>query len=313
MSRNSHHTGRVLVFTTFALFARTPAFSQDAPSFPPWLVSYSGATATVVSSGAFVESSYSIPGQPASLIEHYRKLFEAAGLSFQPNSDGVGTSIRASAPECDLLIQIRSRDEGAFAKVTCSAKSQPSASFSPGDVKVIASRPQTNRVAPTPIRSATPAQHRSSADFMQMHQQKVAEMGIHREYHDAPAPPLIWPSWLVHVSGADVRTERGVDQSKNAVLTARYTTNVPMTEIYRFYRELLTAHEYPTQSSLSTGHTLSGIQQNALGYVEGSNYPDGAPGAYSVIRVGFDRSVLNGPITVTMRFTTHEFIAKRGY
>ncbi len=43
------------------------------------------------------------------------------------------------------------------------------------------------------------------------------------------------------------------------------------------------------------------------------NYPDGAPGAYSVIDVRFDRSVLNGPITVTMRFSTHDYIGKRGY
>ena len=148
---------------------------------------------------------------------------------------------------------------------------------------------------------------------MQMHQQKAAEMGIHREHHDAAAPPLIWPPWLLRVDGETVRAVPGVDQSKNAMLKAQYTTNVPMTEIYSFYRELLTSHEYPTRSSISTGHTISGIQQNALGYVEGSNYPDGAPGAYSEIHVSFDRSVLNGPITVTMRFTTHEYIASRGY
>jgi hypothetical protein len=148
---------------------------------------------------------------------------------------------------------------------------------------------------------------------MERHQQKVAEMGIHRERHDAPAPPLVWPSWLVHVNGSAVRAEAGVDQSKNAVLKARYVTNAPMTEIYKFYRELLVAHEYPTRSSMSTGQTRTGIQQNAIGYVEGSNYPDGAPGAWSEIRVSFDRDVLNGPITVSLRFTTHEYIASRGY
>jgi hypothetical protein len=47
--------------------------------------------------------------------------------------------------------------------------------------------------------------------------------------------------------------------------------------------------------------------------VEGFNYPDGAPGAYSDIQVSLNRSVLNGPITVTLRFTTHDFIASRGY
>ena len=97
------------------------------------------------------------------------------------------------------------------------------------------------------------------------------------------------------------------------MLTARYTTNTPMTEIYQFYRDLLNSHEYPARASMSTGQTITGIVQNALGSVEGTNYPDGAPGAHSVIRVSFDRDVLNGPITVTMRFTTHDYIAKRGY
>jgi hypothetical protein len=58
---------------------------------------------------------------------------------------------------------------------------------------------------------------------------------------------------------------------------------------------------------------MSGIQQNAMGYVEGSNYPDGAPGAHTNIKVSFSRDVLNGPITVIASFSTHEYIAKRGY
>jgi hypothetical protein len=153
----------------------------------------------------------------------------------------------------------------------------------------------------------------STDEIMQQHHQKAAEMGLHRVYPDAPAPPLVWPSWLVHVGGASLRSTRGVNFEKDAMLTAQYTTNVPMTEIYRFYREALNAHEYPARSSMSTGHTESGIQQNAIGYVEGYNYPDGAPGAYSTIYVSFDRSVLNGPITVTLRFTTHDYISKRGY
>jgi hypothetical protein len=316
MSSNTHPAGKSLVFTTFAICALTPAFSQQVSTLPPWLESYVGATATVVSSDSIVESSYTTSSQPADIVKHYSTLLEAAGLPFQPNSDGIGTSIRAAAHECDLLIQIRSTPEGSFVKVSCSAKTQSSSTSSPGNITAISSQPQSTRVgaARVPSTAATPPRpHLSSADFMQMHQQKVAEMGIHREHHDAPAPPLIWPSWLTHIAGTAVWAEPGVDQAKNAILRARYTTDAPMTEIYKFYVDLLKSHEYPTRSSMSTGQTLSGIQQNALGSVEGSNYPDGAPGAYSVIHVSFDRSVLNGPITVTMRFTTHEYIASRGY
>jgi hypothetical protein len=293
--------------TIFATFVLPPVFSQPASTIPIWLESYPGAKPGVRS---LTESSYTTAAQPDDIVEHYRKLFQAAGVSFQPNPDGVGTSIRADAHECELLIQIRTRAEGSFVDVNCSVKSEsPSPSF-PTDVKVTTSRPQ-------PVRSTASApavqSHTGSVDFMQMHQQKVAEMGLHRQYHDAPAPPLVWPSWLVNVNGAAVRAEPGVDQAKNPILRARYTTNAPMTEIYSFYREMLTAHEYPTRSSMTTGHTMTGVMQNALGYVEGSNYPDGAPGAYSEIHVSFDRDVLNGPITVSLRFSTHEFIAKRGY
>ncbi len=300
-------------FAAFAIFALTPAYPQAAPSLPPWLETYPGARPTIQSSDSLVESSYTVAAQPDDLVAHYRKLFAAESLPFQPNADGIGTSIRAAARECDLLIQIRSHLEGTFVKVSCAVNPPASSPSSPSDVKVTSGRPQSTRVGAASATPARPQPSPSSADVMQRHQQIVAEMGIHRERHDAPAPPLIWPAWLVDIRGAAVRTQRGVDQSKNAVLTARYTTNTPMTEIYSFYRDLLNSHEYPARSSMSTGQTITGVVQNALGYVEGSNYPDGAPGAYSVIHVSFDRDVLNGPITVTLRFTTHEYIAKRGY
>jgi hypothetical protein len=322
MSRNLHPTSKSLILASFAIFALTAAFSQEAPSIPPWLKSYAGANPTVHSSRTLVESSYTTSAQTEEIIRHYRTLFEAAGLPFQPNADGLGTSIRGEARECDLLIQIRSRSEGAFVDVNCSAKtasSPASASASlPSEVRENPSRRQSPRFGTTGIPSPAPAPpqpHTGSVDFMELHRQKAAQMGLglHRPHHDAPAPPLVWPSWLVHVSGVALRPASGVDQSKNATLRAQYTTNVPMTDIYHFYRDLLNSHEYPARSSMSTGQTMTGVQQNATGYVEGSNYPDGAPGAYSDIHVSFDRSVLNGPITVTMRFTTHDFIASRGY
>jgi hypothetical protein len=283
-----------------AIFALTPGFSQQAPALPAWLASYPGANPEIRSSSSLAESTYTTPAQPEDIVEHYRKLFEAASVPFLPNSDGVGTSIRASAPECDLLIQIRTRPNGTFVAVNCSAKTAPAAA-APPDVKVTSSRPQSPRAPQIP------------ADWMAEHQRKVAEMGIHREHRDAPAPPLVWPSWLTHVRGDALRPVTGVDQSKNGMLRAQYTTNVPMTEIYDFYRELLKSHEYPTRSHISTGHTTTGIQQNADGSVEGTNYPDGSPGASSEIKINFGRSVLNGQITVTLRFTTREYLAKRGY
>ena len=285
---------------------------------PPWLESYPGSTPTVHASGSLLESTYETPAQPTEVAEHYRKLFEAAGLRFQANPDGSGTSIRGDAAECDLLILIRKRPAGTFVDVNCAAKSSSPASSANG-VEVITgqspnARPQVPRRSSTGTSAITPRPNppMSATEMQGEHQRRVAEMRIHPEYHDSPAPPLVWPSWLVHIKGAQLRIERGVDQSKKAFLEARYTTNEPVSDIYDLYRDALNSHEYRVhRAELSTGHTISGIQQNAYGYVEGSNYPDGAPGARTEIRVNFSRSVLNGPITVSMRFTAYEFVAPK--
>jgi hypothetical protein len=294
-----------------AVFALTPALCQVTPSFPPWLVGYPGTAATIRSIGSVRQSSYTTSARPAEIIAYYRTEFEDAGVSFQTNPDRLGTSMRATPPECDLFIRISSRPQGASVNTSCSSKS---GAQKPSLPTVITSRPQPVALPQQALpQQALPEQEMTATDMMQRHQQIVAEMGIHREHHDEPAPPLVWPPWLVNVNGAALRSEKGVDQSKDAMLRAQYTTNAPMTEIYSFYRDLLNTHEYAARASLSTGQTMTGVRQNALGAVEGSNYPDGAPGARSAIRVSFNRSVLNGPITVTLRFTTHEYIAKRGY
>jgi len=147
---------------------------------------------------------------------------------------------------------------------------------------------------------------------MERHKQLVEEMGIHKVYTDAPAPPLVWPSWLVHLKGAPLKIQQGVDQSKYEYLSSRFVTSAPMTAIFSFYEELLNANGYRVHSSkLGTGQTTSGISQNADGYVEGSNYPNGTPGPWTVIRVTFSRFYLNEPIKVRIGFTTHAFTAPK--
>ena len=111
------------------IFALTPAFAQ----LPEWLESYPGATPAVRTTEFLFESSYTVAAQPVEIVEHYRKLFEAAGLPFRPNADGIGTSIRSSAPECDLLIQIRTRQQGTFVDVNCASKTQPAAAALPAE------------------------------------------------------------------------------------------------------------------------------------------------------------------------------------
>ncbi len=281
-------------------------------SLPSWLAAFPGTTAVPRDSGGMVETTYSTPAKPADVVEHYRKLFEAADLPFQPNPNGMGTSIRGAAPECDLLILIRPQGAGTGVDVSCVAKSPAPAAAATSAVEVINGGSATSRArtAPHPVRtSPTAGQPHLTADEIWARHAELAKQ-IHPVYHDAPAPPLVWPSWLAHVQGGELPIQRGTDQSRKAYLESRYVTTQPMSRIYAFYKDLLAANEYPVHSSeLSTGHTMSGVQQNALGHVEGTNYPDGAPGPRTVIRVDFSRSHLNDPITVRMRITAYEFVA----
>src|SRR5258708_34534760 len=91
---------------------------------PPWLTPYPGANAaTQMSSPALVETSYTTSVRPEVVIARYRQLFEAAGVRFNSNFDGSGTSIRGAAAECDLLIKVREGGEGRGARVSCATKS----------------------------------------------------------------------------------------------------------------------------------------------------------------------------------------------
>jgi hypothetical protein len=91
---------------------------------PSWLIPYPGANAaTLASSASLVEIGYTTSAKPDEVVAHYRRLFETAGLRSNSNFDGSGTSIRAGAAECDLLIKIREDNAGTNARVSCAAKS----------------------------------------------------------------------------------------------------------------------------------------------------------------------------------------------
>src|ERR1700730_8044599 len=104
-SRRHPHLGSKLALA--CLTAVALIFGQTPISMPSWLMSYPGANARTQNTPGLVESTYETAGKPDDVIAHYRKLFDAAGLFFQPNFDGMGTAVRGTAPEGDLLILIR--------------------------------------------------------------------------------------------------------------------------------------------------------------------------------------------------------------
>ena len=286
---------RALMVLAFILCALASGFSQSDFTLPAWLVSYPGTNPTVHSSDSFAQVSYIVDAEPAEVVAHYRKLFEAQGLAFQPNPDGIGTTIRAAAKECDLFIQIRRREEGTFTKVTCTGKVDPAsiqAAANPNIEMITGITPPPPKAKPG--EAAGSDQRKGSSPLVK----------INNVPRNMPAPPLVWPGWLTQVRGQALRPTLKADPKS---LNAKYVTTVPMTEIFDFYRNLLIDHNFRPSADIATGHTSSGIQQNAMGTIEGVNYVDGYPGANTTIDISIDRTVLNGPITVTLRVTTHEF------
>jgi hypothetical protein len=66
----------------------------QTPAVPSWLVSYPGADARTRSTPGLVESTYETEAGASEVIAHYRRLFEASGVDFHANFDGVGTAVR---------------------------------------------------------------------------------------------------------------------------------------------------------------------------------------------------------------------------
>jgi hypothetical protein len=96
------------------------------------------------------------------------------------------------------------------------------------------------------------------------------------------------------------------------MLKAEYVSGLPMSNLFAFYKDVLSANGYQiNRGYVRTGQTFSGIQQNADGVVEGNVYPGGFPGPYIEIRVNLSRNRLNDPITVTIGFRTYAYAGRK--
>src|SRR5262245_56311508 len=101
--QNSMARAMAVLASTVCLAGQPAMFGQGTLDIPSWLVSYPGAAAETRSAAAYFESTYTTAAKPDAVIAHYQKLFEAHGLAFQPNFDGIGTAIRGQTREWDLL------------------------------------------------------------------------------------------------------------------------------------------------------------------------------------------------------------------
>lgn len=300
------------------------------PDLPAWLTPFSGVAASTSSSNGLAEMSYRVDAKADEISAHYRQLLTAAGVTFMSNFDGVGTSMRAALPECDLLVKIRDLDPGAAVKVTCATKTANSGSNGSGAAVVVPSGSVPGRnwastgAAHPALRSAEEIKRynedrareiqekkevweRESQARMSQYDKPVSrEQSARVAYRHDDAPPLIWPSWLKAVPGTTTPDPvEGVDQSKSKYLRMAYKTTAPMTTIRQFYQDSLKTNGFRIlRSSIGTGSTSAGVQQNASGEVEAYR-PEGDqinPPSTN-INIYYHRSYLNEPITVNIRVT----------
>src|SRR5689334_24960167 len=103
---NNNWCYRALFPAIFLFISQQPATCQTAPSMPSWLVSYPGAKAETSNLPGLIQSTYITAANVPAVVDHYGRLFEAQKLAFMPNPDGIGSVIRGTTPDCDLLIII---------------------------------------------------------------------------------------------------------------------------------------------------------------------------------------------------------------
>ncbi len=282
-------------------------------SLPDWLAPYPGVAPSMRTSAGLIESSYNAGVKPADIVAHYEKEFAAAHVESMANDDGIGISLRGSAPECDLLIKIREQSGGSFVSVNCSEKS----SSAPQDATFLPQPSTARRPFPASPRERDAHTAQMLADADARHKQRIADQSRfdqpvypkpRSEQADTGGLVLAWPPWLVHMKDADrpLHVVKKTDQSGSAYLESMYKTTRPMSEIYNFYEDVMNANGYRVAvAHLGTGSTLSHIQQNADGDVEGSFYPHGIGNGWIETRASFHRFYLNEPITVRLRVTVH--------
>ena len=263
---------------------------------PSWLVPYPGATAQTRSTPGLVESTYEAAARPANVVAHYQKLFETAGLPFNPGFDGMGTVIRGSAPECDLLIKIREQNSGTFVRVSCAEKT-------PAMVAVPSPAPSAPARRPT-MEERIAQSHEYTRQVQEEREQKSrqADLGMAKfdqpvyPHPKKPAPPLAWPAWLVHCNGARLQIEKGSDMNEFAYLKAEFNSTSDRAAIQSFYADLLNENGYPVdlQSKLPTPRT-------GETFVRGSYYAGEKPGPKLVVRAAF--TPRDGGTHVELRIT----------
>jgi hypothetical protein len=210
-------------------FAFAAAIAQSNLSAPAWLVPYPGTSVDTRTLPNMIESTYPAKAPPAAVIAHYNKLFDTAGLSFAPTFDGVGTVVRASPPECDLLIKVREQDSGSFVRVSCAVKT-------PAMVAVPAPAPGPK---PTAVPRISTEEVLSRAEEAQRN--RILEMHKYDEpVQTRPRSAPAWPAWLVDTQGGKLPVRR--TSADSIFLSSSFAVAAEIPAVQDFYSGLFESH-----------------------------------------------------------------------
>jgi len=172
---------------------------QPPPALPSWLIPYAGEKAETQTAVANrIEIAYATDAKPDLVVAHYQQLLEAAGLPFLPSFDGIGTSMRAAAAECDLLIKVREQGAETLTTVSCAAKPAGKPS-SPDEVKVITSHAASPtksswRLMEERIRQGEEYTRKVLAEAEARHKQGIKKMEVYDQPVDGRAHKKDAPS-----------------------------------------------------------------------------------------------------------------------
>jgi len=235
----------ILAFT--AACAAAQFVTPDPAVMPAWIVPYPGVTPVDKQELRIATSSYTTGAPPHDVLTHFRNLFAAAKLPFQPDAMGYGFLIRSAAPGCDLDISIRRLDPGTSVRVTCSPRLAVNARIAAEQKQAAAAREQSNPM-------------------------KKFDTPVYPEKSVQPA--LAWPAWLVRVDGAKLPVEKLAGQSRSSFLS-----QPPRENIQAFYASLLESHGFRVTQGLAAVPAQFGS------WVTGSANPDGELKRNLTIRV----------------------------
>ncbi len=245
--------------------------AADGPEIPSWLAPYPGAEPVSRQSAVLAESEYTAKAQPGQVVDHYRRLFAAAGVPFRPDPMGYGFLIRASAESCDVTIRIRNQNGTSAVRVTCAR------SFARNSTATDQKRQDNERRA---------------VDSMEKYDQPVYPKPKPR----VPAPS--WPAWLVHPEGRPLQILQIGDPAIAGYLKSSFTTPLDKTALQSFYANLLRANGYEISAQSSTS-----LARLTRAWVEGARYPQGRPGPRVVIRAEIVAAAGSSSVELRVRST----------